>query len=178
MTIRFSAVAAALAAALLASSCATPGGAASTPGAAATLAPTRGNSVQGTVRFASMADHLMVDVQVSGLKPNAEHGFHVHEKGDCSSGDGESAGGHFNPTAQPHGPQAAAHHAGDIPNLKADAAGNAVAHFALTGVSLDASPTSVIGRSVIVHAGPDDYRSQPSGNSGPRLACGVIAGSV
>ena len=81
----------------------------------ASLAPTQGHTATGSVMFHEMGGHLMVHARISGLKPNAEHGFHIHEKGDCSAPDGTSAGGHFNPTGQPHGPQGAAHHAGDLP---------------------------------------------------------------
>lgn len=141
----------------------------------ATLAPTRGQAVQGTVRFVQHGDHVVVTAAVSGLKPGQEHGFHVHEKGDCSSGDGLSTGGHFNPTGAPHGPQGAAHHAGDLPALKADARGQAEVTFHLDGVTLkEGAPTSIVGRGLIVHAGPDDYATQPTGNSGARVACGVI----
>lgn len=145
------------------------------PTATATLEPTQGNTASGTVLFKQQDGHVMVHATLSGLAPGQEHGFHVHEKGDCSSGDGLSAGGHFNPTAQPHGPQATPHHAGDMPSLKADAQGKADATFHLTGVTLGDDATSLIGRGVIVHAAPDDYKTQPTGNSGARLACGVIA---
>jgi Cu-Zn family superoxide dismutase len=117
----------------------------------------------------------MVHAKVSGLKPNGEHDFHVHEKGDCSSADGMSTGGHFNPDAKPHGPQHAAHHAGDMPSLEADANGNADQKFRLASASLAAGPASIVGRGLIVHVGPDDYPTQPTGNSGARIACGVVA---
>ncbi|MBQ0930238.1 superoxide dismutase family protein [Ideonella alba] len=145
------------------------------PAAVATLAPTAGNATAGQVMFHEMGGHLMAHARITGLKPNAEHGFHLHEKGDCSAPDGTSAGGHFNPTGQPHGPQGAAHHAGDMPALKADANGVADVHFHLDGPTIAAGPASIIGRSVIVHAMPDDYSTQPTGNSGARIACGVIA---
>ena len=140
------------------------------------LTPTQGNQVRGLVMFHERDGHLMVHARISGLKPNAEHGFHVHETGSCASTDGTSAGGHFNPDGKPHGPQAAAHHAGDLPALKADANGMADARFTLTGPTVADGPASVVGRSVVVHAQPDDYSTQPTGNSGARLACGVIAG--
>jgi Cu-Zn family superoxide dismutase len=143
--------------------------------AVATLTPTQGNSVRGLVMFHEMQGHLMVHAKLSGLKPGAEQGFHLHEKGDCASADGTSAGGHFNPDGKPHGPQDAAHHAGDMPALKADANGVVDQKFMLMGPTVGAGPTSIVGRSVVVHAGPDDYSSQPAGNSGPRVACGVIA---
>ena len=120
---------------------------------------------------------VYVTAEVSGLAPNQEHGFHVHEKGDCSSGDGMSAGGHFNPDGKPHGPQNAPHHAGDMPSLKADAAGNAKASFVLDDVTVAAGPKSVVGRGLIVHKDPDDFKTQPTGNAGARLACAVIRAS-
>ncbi len=120
---------------------------------------------------------VYVSAEVSGLAANQEHGFHVHEKGDCSSGDGMSAGGHFNPDGKPHGPQAAAHHAGDMPNLKADANGVAKASFVLDDVTVAAGAKSIVGRGLIVHKDPDDYKTQPTGNSGARLACAVIRAS-
>jgi len=145
--------------------------------AVATLTPTQGNNVRGLIMYHQMGDgSLMMHAQVSGLKPSAEHGFHVHEKGDCASTDGSSAGGHFNPDGKPHGPQSAAHHAGDLPALKSDANGNAELKVKLTGPTVTAGPASLIGRAVIVHANPDDYTTQPTGNSGARIACGVIAG--
>ena len=144
------------------------------PKATALLAPTQGNTASGTLSFEQHGDHVMVVAVVSGLKPGQLHGLHVHEKGDCSAPDGTSAGGHFNPTGQPHGPQNAAHHAGDLPALQADANGVAQARFHLQGVSLKEGATSLIGRGLIVHAGPDDYATQPTGNSGARIACGVI----
>ncbi len=117
---------------------------------------------------------LQVTRQVSGLRPNQQHGFHVHEKGDCASGDGMSAGGHFNPDGKPHGAQGAPHHAGDMTSLTADAAGNAVVRMRLTGNVRSAGTDDIAGKALIVHAMPDDYVTQPTGNSGARLACGVI----
>ncbi|GAP35387.1 superoxide dismutase family protein [Piscinibacter sakaiensis] len=144
------------------------------PTATATLEARSNSRVAGSVSFAQVGDGVRVAVRASGLKPNAEHGFHVHEKGDCSSPDGMSTGGHFNPTGQPHGPQHAAHHAGDMPGPKADADGKVDTSFTLAGVTLSPGPSSLMGRGVIVHADPDDYRTQPTGNSGARIACGVI----
>jgi Cu-Zn family superoxide dismutase len=113
--------------------------------------------------------------EVRGLKPNAEHGFHVHEKGDCSSEDGMSAGGHFNPKGAPHGRyDTAPHHAGDVPNLRADAKGVAKISWEDDELTVADGPATVVGKAVIVHRDPDDYRTQPAGNSGPRVACGVI----
>lgn len=170
----FLAPAAALAAALALTACAMPG-VGPKPAAVAKLAPTQGSSTTGTVSFYKEGDHVVAVAQVSGLKPGSEHGFHVHEKGDCSAPDGMSAGGHYNPGGQPHGALGSGpHHAGDMPNLKANAAGEAEARVHLTGVTVGGGGADVLGKAVIVHANADDYSSQPAGNAGPRLACGVI----
>ncbi|MGD7095630.1 superoxide dismutase family protein [Ralstonia pseudosolanacearum] len=144
--------------------------------ALATLAPKSGSNVQGTIKLLQQGDNrVAMAVDIAGLPPNGMFGFHVHEKGDCSSPDGMSAGGHFNPTGQPHGdPRSGPHHAGDIPMLQSDASGKAVGSIVLTGVTLTPGATSLVGRAVIVHAGMDDYKTQPTGNSGGRVACGVI----
>ena len=142
--------------------------------ATAKLEPTRGNTTSGTVTFAQRMGKVHVTADVRGLAPGREHGFHLHERGDCSSGDGMSAGGHWNPDNQPHGPQAGPHHGGDMPSLVADANGNAKAAFMLDGVTVVAGAKSVIGRGLMVHKDPDDYKTQPTGNAGARLACAVI----
>ena len=143
--------------------------------AVASLSPTQGQNVQGLVMFHQRDGHLMVHAKVSGLKPNAEHGFHVHEGGSCASADGSSAGGHFNPDGKPHGPQTGDHHVGDMPSLKADAQGHADMRFMLSRTTLGTGPARIVGRTVIVHAQPDDYSTQPTGNAGARIGCGVIA---
>ncbi len=144
--------------------------------ASAVLAPKSGSTVQGSVKLAQQGDNrVAMAVDISGLPANGMFGFHVHEKGDCSSADGNSAGGHFNPTAQPHGdPHSGAHHAGDIPMLQSDANGKAVGSIVLSGVTLSPGPTSLVGHALVIHAGKDDYKTQPTGNSGGRIACGVI----
>ena len=133
-----------------------------------------GSSVKGSVQFTQQGDHLSVLADISGLTPWQAHGFHVHDKGDCSAADGMSAGGHFNPTGKPHGPPDGDHHAGDMPSLQADGSGHAVARFQLVGVTLGEGANSLIGHSLIVHKDPDDYHTQPTGNSGARIGCGVI----
>ena len=142
------------------------------PAARADLEPTKGNSVKGTVTFQQVGDKVRVSASVSGLKPNAEHGFHVHEKGDCGSGDGMSAGGHYNPGGKAHGHDGE-HHAGDLPNLRSDGYGNAEATFEASGIAVG-SGADIVGKGLIVHRDPEDYKSQPAGNAGPRLACAVI----
>lgn len=148
------------------------------PSASAQLSPTKGNTTTGSVTFTQSGSKVFVVAEIRGLKPNAEHGFHIHEKGDCSSGDGMSTGGHFNPTTQSHGAHSAeSHHAGDLPSLVADANGAAKLNFETTSISVESGVTNVIGRGLIVHRDPDDYETQPTGNSGPRLACAVISKS-
>jgi Cu-Zn family superoxide dismutase len=132
--------------------------------------------VTGTVVFEQRGGKVHVSGTISGLKPNAEHGFHVHEKGDCSSGDGMSAGGHFNPLGKDHGHHGAdTRHAGDMPNLRADAYGSSTFSFETGGITIGSGATDIVGKGLIVHRDPDDYKSQPAGNAGPRLACAVIA---
>ena len=154
------------------------------PGAVAQLQSTIGSTTSGTVNFMPSGGKIRVSGEVRGLKPNAEHGFHVHEKGDCSSGDGMSTGGHFNPDGKPHGNPAQhanhgamAHHAGDFPSLKSDAAGVARFSFETSAIAVGSGSTDVVGKGLIVHTNPDDYTTQPTGNAGGRLACAVIARS-
>ncbi len=144
------------------------------PLASATLQPKSGSSTTGTVSFSPKGDGVIVTFDISGLKPNAEHDFHVHEKGDCSGPEALSAGGHYNPAGKKHGPATGEHHAGDIPNLNSDPAGRARGSFEIPWLSVGMGPADVIGRSVVVHRDADDYKGQPAGNSGPRIACGVI----
>ncbi len=145
------------------------------PTATATLSPRSGSSVSGSLRFVEQSGGLRVTGEVRGLTPNAEHGFHVHDKGDCSSADASSAGGHFNPGGMAHGHAGMPpHHAGDMPNLRADGNGVARVDTVVRDLTLSAGKSSVLDRGVVVHRDPDDYRSQPAGNSGARVACGVI----
>ncbi|MEX2241255.1 MAG: superoxide dismutase family protein [Burkholderiales bacterium] len=141
--------------------------------ASAGLEPTKGNKAIGEVNFEQMGGKVRVTAQLIRLPGDREFGFHVHEVGDCSSGDGMSAKGHFNPYGKPHG-QGAERHAGDMPNLKSDAKGKAKLTVDLDIITIARGPASIIGRGVIVHADPDDYRTQPTGNAGARIACGVI----
>ena len=148
------------------------------PIATAQLQPTKDSTVAGTINFSLVDGQLRASGDITGLKPDSEHGFHIHEKGDCSAPDGTSAGGHFNPGSSEHGSiSAAMHHGGDMPNIKADAQGNAhidgpVASNVNVGVG---DGFDIVGRGLIVHADPDDYKTQPTGNAGARLACAVIA---
>jgi Cu-Zn family superoxide dismutase len=145
------------------------------PAAIAILQPTQDSSVRGTVSFTPQGDHMVVVANVTGLAPGP-HGFHVHEKGDCSAADAMSAGEHFNPDGRPHGSSwRDGGHAGDFGNLIADNTGVAQTRMEVEGITLDPGAShNILGRSVIVHANADDLVSQPSGNSGARLACGTI----
>lgn len=141
--------------------------------AVAALSPTKGNSVSGTVTFTKVEGGVKVVADVTGLTPG-QHGFHIHEFGDCSAPDATSAGGHFNPGHMQHGaPDAASHHAGDLGNLEADASGKA--HYELVDPTLSLNgPESIVGHGVIVHEKADDMKTQPTGNAGGRVACGAI----
>lgn len=141
--------------------------------ATAWLSAASGSNVRGLVNFICEGDKVRVYASVSGLTPG-KHGFHIHEKGDCSAPDASSAGGHFNPTGMHHGgPDDTQRHVGDFGNLEADASGNAHYSKVFSNLSLEGD-SSIIGKAVIVHAQPDDMKTQPTGNAGGRVACGVI----
>lgn len=144
--------------------------------AVANLASASGSLVSGRLTLVPMGDGVHVTGEIGGLQPNGSHGFHIHEKGDCSAADASSAGGHFNPAAQPHGRAGhGAHHAGDGDNLIADAQGVARVNAHFSGVNLGGGGANdIAGRALIVHANADDYSSQPAGNAGARVACGLI----
>lgn len=137
------------------------------------LHPTEGNNVHGTVTFTKVAEGIEIVADVEGLSPG-KHGFHIHEYGDCRAPDGTSAGGHFNPEDMPHGaPTDQKRHVGDLGNLNADSEGKA--HYQRTDQQISFSGShSIIGLAVIIHQGEDDFTSQPTGNAGPRVACGVV----
>jgi Cu-Zn family superoxide dismutase len=142
--------------------------------AIAIVHPLGDSKVSGKVTFSQQDGGVEIVGEFTGLSPG-EHGFHVHEFGDCSMADGKCAGGHFNPTKQPHaGPDDAHRHVGDLGNIKADAGGKATYKRVDKMISLNGM-NSIIGRSVIVHANPDDFKTQdPPGNAGARIGCGVI----
>jgi len=145
------------------------------PTAKATLQPIKDSGVKGAATFTQKGDKVQLMADIGGLKPNQEHGFHIHEKGDCNSGDGMGAGGHFNPLGKPHAhPSMPERHAGDMFALKADDYGNATLSIELDVITVTEGPTGIIGRGLIVHAQADDYNTQPTGNAGARVACGVI----
>ncbi len=154
-----------------------PGGQKTENKAVAQLQPTQGHEVRGTVTFTEKAEGgVEVDASVQGLSPG-KHGIHIHEFGDCSAPDASSAGGHYNPLGSPHGAPdnpPAERHAGDLGNIEAGPAGNTATYRRTDQVIGMEGESSIIGKSVVVHAGADDLTSQPAGDSGPRVACGVI----
>jgi len=137
------------------------------------LSPTQGNTAEGTVTFSKVKGGVRVIVEMKGLTPG-KHGFHIHEFGDCSAPDGTSAGGHYNPEKMEHaGPMDHSRHEGDLGNIVADENGNAHLDYVDTKIELKGK-NSIIGKSIIVHQNEDDLKTQPTGNAGPRIACGVI----
>lgn len=141
----------------------------------AVLVPTSGSSVSGTLKFHEAKDRVVhISGTVTGLSPG-KHGFHVHVNGNCDSPDGTSAGGHFAPTGGRHGaPGSGEHHLGDLGNIVADASGRADIDVTVSGITIALMGTASIGdRSIVIHAKEDDF-SDPAGNSGARVACGVI----
>lgn len=140
------------------------------------LASASGSLVSGKLNLVPMGDGVHVTGELGGFSPGSSHGFHIHEKGDCTAADASSAGGHFNPAGQPHGrAMQGAHHAGDSDNIVANAKGVAKINVHITGVSLGGGAGNDIARRAFVaHAASDDYSSQPAGNAGARVACGVV----
>lgn len=137
------------------------------------LHPTEGNNVSGTVTFTREGENVKIVADIEGLTPG-KHGFHIHEFGDCSAPDGTSASGHFNPENTKHGgPDDEIRHVGDLGNIEAGNDGTAHLEMTDSMISMQGEH-SIIGRAVVIHAGEDDFSSQPTGAAGARLACGVI----
>ena len=162
-----------------AAAAAVPAGAAAS--AQAVLQPAKDTpGFSGRVIFYQAGSQVRVVADVTGVSPPGNHGFHVHENGKCEPDPGKdfaSAGGHFNPAGTPHAcPDAASHHAGDLGNIVINADGTGHVDVTTSALSLSGA-SSVVGRAVILHAAPDDCTTQPTGNAGGRLACGVIAAS-
>jgi Cu-Zn family superoxide dismutase len=144
--------------------------------AVATMSATNGGSVEGEISFQKSATGVRITGELTGLEPG-NHGIHVHENGDCSGDKAEGSGGHFAPEGDPHGApsdQAEEHHVGDLGNLVAEADGTATVDLSDNELTLNRGPNGIIGKALVVHAGEDDLTSQPSGNSGDPLSCGVL----
>jgi Cu-Zn family superoxide dismutase len=143
--------------------------------AIAVISPASGSNCRGIVRFTEEGSGVRVTSDIEGLAPGTKHGFHIHEYGDCSAADASSAGGHYDPAGTKHHgrPSDTVRHGGDMGNLEADAAGKVHHQLLPEGVTLGSGAASLLGRGVIIHANPDDF-SQPVGNAGGRIGCGVI----
>jgi superoxide dismutase, Cu-Zn family len=141
--------------------------------AIAVMHPTKGQKVEGTVTFTKVANGVRVQAHIHGLAAG-KHGFHIHEFGDCSAPDGMSTGGHYNPTKVEHaGPKARKRHVGDLGNIEADDSGHTSYDLVDDQLRFE-GPTSIIGRGLIIHEKADDFKTQPTGNAGGRVSCGVI----
>lgn len=146
------------------------------PTARAVIRPASGSSVSGQLVFVQTGSVVRIRGELAGHSPGPK-GFHIHEKGDCSARDASSAGGHFNPHRLRHGASPVGHHAGDLGNVVFDASGRATVDLRVRGISVSRSAVDgIVGRAVVVHAQPDDLKTDPTGNAGGRVACGVIAG--
>ncbi|HQR03132.1 MAG: superoxide dismutase family protein [Proteobacteria bacterium] len=144
------------------------------PAGYAMLQPVAGGQVQGMVIFGQRPDGLRVAATISGLSPG-QHGFHIHEATDCSASEAGKSGADFNPAGAHHGHfEGGEHHAGDLPNLVTEASGNANYASDIPGLSIGSGIFNIAGRTIVIHARADDYNSQPDGNSGRPIACGVI----
>lgn len=141
--------------------------------ARAQLEPAAGQEVEAEVRMRETDQGIRLEVMASGLTPG-RHGLHIHELGDCSAPDFTSAGDHFNPDGNPHGPPGPDSHAGDLGNIEADENGTVETVIMARYIELDPGQHTVVGKAFVIHADPDDLTSQPSGNAGARVACGVI----
>ncbi len=142
-----------------------------------TLAAKSNSNVSGNVVFKEEDGQVSMTAIISGLEAG-QHAIHIHESSDCSADDGTSAGGHWNPTAQPHGKWGAAegYHKGDIGNFTADENGNGTISFTTDEwcIGCDDENKNIVGKAIIVHAGADDFTSQPSGAAGARVSCSGI----
>ena len=144
------------------------------PSATAVMRPASGSQAHGSVKLTQMGDRVKVEGEIAGLEPG-RHGFHIHEKGDCSAPDAASAGAHFNPGGKKHGgTEGAERHGGDLGNLTANEYGKAQVSVTVDGISVGTGPNGVIGKGLVVHGDPDDMKTDPGGNSGDRIACGAI----
>ena len=144
------------------------------PSATAVMRPASGSQAHGSVKFTQVGTRVRVDAELAGLSPGL-HGMHVHDKGDCSAPDATSTGPHFSIAGKQHGgPMSIERHAGDLGNVNANEYGKATLSIMVEGISVGQGPGDIVGRGVIVHANPDDLKTDPTGNSGDRISCGVI----
>lgn len=144
--------------------------------AKATLEAASGSSVTGEVKFTEKNGKVQFELTAQNLTPG-EHAVHLHENGDCSAEDASSAGGHWNPDMKPHGKRGPGNsfHKGDIDNMNVGQDGKGTLNMTIEGWTIGGpDSTNILNKSVIIHEKADDFTSQPSGNAGSRVACGVI----
>ncbi|MDT0643236.1 superoxide dismutase family protein [Zunongwangia sp. F363] len=136
-----------------------------------------GSDLSGTITFTEEDGEVTMEGTITGL-PEGTHAIHIHEKADCSAEDGTSAGGHWNPTNEPHGEwgDEEGYHRGDIGNFEVDSDGEGTVTFSTDQwcIGCDDPQKNIVGKAVVVHDGVDDYTSQPSGDAGTRVGCGEI----
>jgi len=146
--------------------------------ATASIEARSGSSLSGTADFVMHGEKLMITVSLEGAPPGP-HAVHIHENGDCSAPDASSAGGHFNPGGHKHGsPDAPEHHAGDLGNISIGEDGTGTLMFHTSELTVAGEPGGVVGRAIIVHEKPDDFVTDPTGNAGGRIGCGVITSTI
>ena len=143
--------------------------------ATANLESRSNSTTTGTATFTQEGDKVELTLELSGTTPG-KHGAHIHETGDCSASDATSAGGHWNPDSKTHGSPDDGHHLGDLGNIEVAQDGKGKLTLSRSGWKLgDGSSSDVVGKALVIHASEDDLTSQPAGNSGARVACGVIS---
>lgn len=142
--------------------------------AQAVFTAAKGQKLKGVVHFTEENGVMKIETRVDGVKAGP-HGFHIHENGDCSAADFSTAGGHFNPSQTSHGAMdSTQRHIGDLGNLVADKNGKAYTTLSVHGMTMKQGSDSIIGKAIVIHKDKDDLKSQPAGNSGARIGCGVI----
>ena len=142
--------------------------------ATARIAARSGSGMTGEAKFTEMEGGVLVEIHVTNMNPG-HHAVHIHENGDCSTTDATSAGGHFNPTGEPHGsPNMSQHHLGDLGNLYVNPDRTGYHSIFMPELSIKEGPRSIRDKAIVVHANADDLSSQPAGNAGARIGCGVI----
>lgn len=147
------------------------------PKATARLESKSSSTVTGEADFTEKKGGVEISIEIKGAKPG-QHGVHLHDKGDCSAPDASSAGGHFNPDNKAHGsPTVDPHHAGDFGNITVNKKGSGKLKLTVKGLTVAPGPNSVVGHALVIHADTDDLKTQPAGNSGARVACGVVQAS-
>ena len=145
------------------------------PAATALIEPRSGSALSGTARFTTVPNGLGVHVEVHGAAPGL-HGVHIHEKGNCSDPTAANAGGHYDPGGGPRhgGPDTPSRHGGDLGSIEVAPDGTGTLDVLVSELSIDRVADGVAGRALVVHEMPDDLRSDPEGNAGARIGCGVI----